>query len=72
MLLKGCFILGYALEFVDKIVQSFSAQITVGFWLYYAHEEKTQDEPAAEMDPSKQDTKREKSKSLQNKKIDEI
>ena len=38
MLLKGCFVLNFALEFIDKIIHSISAQITVGFWLYYAYE----------------------------------
>ena len=38
MLLKGCLDIRFALESIDKIIHSISAQITVGFWLYYAYE----------------------------------
>ena len=43
MLLQGCFLLRNALEFIDKIVQAISAQITVGFWLHSAHEDKNEE-----------------------------
>jgi hypothetical protein len=38
LLLKGCLHLRFALEFFDKVIHSISAQITIGFWLYYAYE----------------------------------
>ena len=40
VLLKGCLDIRFTLESIDKIIHSISAQITVGFWLYYTHEEK--------------------------------
>ena len=39
VLLKVCLDLRFALESIDKIIHSISAQITVGFWLYYAYED---------------------------------
>ena len=58
MLLKGYFGLRSAVEFIDKIAQTISAQITVPKWSTSAHEEQNLRKPVLRGDGDSTQTDR--------------